>query len=109
MCWSRQMGCSGQSMRGCVVFKGGVVCSGQSKCDVCEGVLFKAGIAFTSCGLSPNNSLQKTGLDPLLLDTQYRMHPLISQFPSACFYDARLKDGVNANDKPPPKGNHLDV
>jgi senataxin len=30
-----------------------------------------------------------------LLDTQYRMHPEISQFPSRMFYDSRLKDGPN--------------
>ena len=28
-----------------------------------------------------------------LLDTQYRMHPDISSFPSSAFYDSRLKDG----------------
>jgi senataxin len=31
--------------------------------------------------------------DVHLLDTQYRMHPEISQFPSATFYDGRLLDG----------------
>ncbi|SMQ50457.1 unnamed protein product [Zymoseptoria tritici ST99CH_3D7] len=30
-----------------------------------------------------------------LLDTQYRMHPDISAFPSATFYDHKLKDGSN--------------
>ena len=30
-----------------------------------------------------------------LLDTQYRMHPEISVFPSRMFYDSRLKDGGN--------------
>ncbi|KAF4549892.1 Helicase SEN1-like protein [Elsinoe fawcettii] len=30
-----------------------------------------------------------------LLDTQYRMHPDISSFPSASFYDGRLLDGDN--------------
>eukprot|EP01038_Epipyxis_sp_PR26KG_P004254 gene4254-6033_t len=29
------------------------------------------------------------------LDTQYRMHPSISKFPSMAFYDEKLKDGVN--------------
>ncbi|RMZ90036.1 hypothetical protein DV736_g2740, partial [Chaetothyriales sp. CBS 134916] len=31
--------------------------------------------------------------DVHLLDTQYRMHPEISLFPSRMFYDSRLKDG----------------
>ena len=33
--------------------------------------------------------------DVHLLDTQYRMHPEISLFPSRTFYDSRLKDGNN--------------
>lgn len=32
--------------------------------------------------------------DVHLLDTQYRMHPEISLFPSRTFYDSRLKDGA---------------
>ncbi|KAL4947524.1 SEN1 N terminal-domain-containing protein [Aspergillus filifer] len=33
--------------------------------------------------------------DVHLLDTQYRMHPEISMYPSAAFYDGRLQDGPN--------------
>ena len=33
--------------------------------------------------------------DVHLLDTQYRMHPEISQFPSKAFYDGKLLDGDN--------------
>lgn len=33
--------------------------------------------------------------DVHLLDTQYRMHPEISQYPSKAFYDGRLLDGEN--------------
>ncbi|GLC68768.1 hypothetical protein PLESTF_000734600 [Pleodorina starrii] len=44
------------------------------------------------------------GVLPLLLDTQYRMHPAISAFPSAFFYGGKLRDGVEAADKPVPRG-----
>ncbi len=33
--------------------------------------------------------------DVHLLDTQYRMHPEISSFPSKTFYESRLKDGTD--------------
>ena len=33
------------------------------------------------------------GIEPLLLDTQYRMHPLIAHIPSKLFYGGRLKSG----------------
>lgn len=33
--------------------------------------------------------------DVHLLDTQYRMHPEISAFPSAAFYEGKLQDGPN--------------
>ncbi|KAM3161035.1 Helicase ATP-binding domain-containing protein [Lachancea thermotolerans] len=36
---------------------------------------------------------------PHMLDTQYRMHPAISEFPIAKFYEGKLKDGVTAEDK----------
>jgi superfamily I DNA and/or RNA helicase len=45
--------------------------------------------------------LSSAGLQPLLLDTQYRMHPAISAFPSLLFYGSKLRDGVAAADKPP--------
>lgn len=32
------------------------------------------------------------------------MNPGISRFPSTWFYGSRLKDGVSAADKPPPRG-----
>jgi regulator of nonsense transcripts 1 len=48
--------------------------------------------------------LSGTGLRPLLLDTQYRMHPGVAAFPSAHVYGGRLKDGVRAVDKPVPAG-----
>lgn len=36
---------------------------------------------------------------PHMLDTQYRMHPAISEFPRARFYDGLLKDGITADDR----------
>jgi hypothetical protein len=54
--------------------------------------------------LPPPLRLAELGLAPSLLDTQYRMHPAIAQFPAAWFYAGRLKDGVTAQQKPPPAG-----
>lgn len=34
------------------------------------------------------------GVEPLLLDTQYRMHPLIAHMPSMLFYGGRLQSGL---------------
>lgn len=48
--------------------------------------------------------LQRSGIEPLLLDTQYRMHPLIAHLPSKLFYDGRLQSGVTAHDRPLPAG-----
>lgn len=42
------------------------------------------------------------GAETLLLDTQYRMHPAISAFPSAHFYMGRIRDGVSAQDRAAP-------
>ncbi|SCU90404.1 LADA_0F03818g1_1 [Lachancea dasiensis] len=36
---------------------------------------------------------------PHMLDTQYRMHPAISEFPIKTFYNGMLKDGVSAEQK----------
>ncbi|AQZ17265.1 ECM32 (YER176W) [Zygosaccharomyces parabailii] len=37
--------------------------------------------------------------NPHMLDTQYRMHPAISEFPRLRFYGGSLKDGVTDKDK----------
>ena len=44
------------------------------------------------------------GIEPMLLDTQYRMHPAISDFPNRTFYEGRLVDGISAADRPNPAG-----
>ena len=44
------------------------------------------------------------GVEPLMLTTQYRMHPAISEFPNSRFYDNRLEDGINESDRPAPLG-----
>jgi energy-coupling factor transporter ATP-binding protein EcfA2 len=40
----------------------------------------------------------KVGLPHTMLDTQYRMHPLISSFPESRFYQKQLHDGLNVKD-----------
>lgn len=37
--------------------------------------------------------------NPVMLDTQYRMHPQISEFPRNKFYGGLLKDGITAQDR----------
>ncbi|MCP2503037.1 MAG: AAA domain-containing protein [Candidatus Thalassarchaeaceae archaeon] len=44
------------------------------------------------------------GIEPLLLTTQYRMHPAISKFPNQRFYSNKLIDGVNSEERPAPAG-----
>ena len=44
------------------------------------------------------------GIEPMLLDTQYRMHPAISDFPNRTFYEGRLVDGITATERPNPAG-----
>ena len=51
----------------------------------------------------------------IMLDTQYRMHPSLSKFPSAEFYDLALRDGTrdDSGNIPtillPPSSQHLAV
>ena len=39
-----------------------------------------------------------------MLTTQYRMHPILREFPSARFYENRLEDGCTPAQRPPPAG-----
>jgi regulator of nonsense transcripts 1 len=43
------------------------------------------------------------GIHPLVLRTQYRMHPALSAFPSEAFYSGMLQDGVLAEHRTWPK------
>ena len=49
--------------------------------------------------------LEEAGHEVHLLNTQYRMHPRISEFPRHIFYDGKLLDGSNV--KHPEYGNPL--
>ena len=55
-------------------------------------------------GCSLFERLQALGVPPLLLDTQYRMHPALAAFSSATFYDGRLRSAVPPEARPPPAG-----
>ena len=45
--------------------------------------------------------LRMIGLQPELLNEQYRMHPGISEFPSRVFYGGRVRTSVSATSRPP--------
>lgn len=47
--------------------------------------------------------LVQLGLRPQRLLTQYRMHPVLSEFPSNTFYDGMLQNGVSAEKRTPPQ------
>lgn len=55
-------------------------------------------------GLSLFERVQAMGLKPLLLDTQYRMHPKLAEFPSAKFYKGLLASWPKPLDRPLPPG-----
>ncbi|KAN0000214.1 hypothetical protein ACTFIZ_000638 [Dictyostelium cf. discoideum] len=42
--------------------------------------------------------LMNCGMAPTVLKTQYRMHPMISKFPSKIFYRGELEDGSNVRE-----------
>lgn len=39
-----------------------------------------------------------------MLNVQYRMHPVLSEFPSQMFYEGQLQNGVQVKDRPLVKG-----
>ncbi|KAG7671204.1 hypothetical protein Ndes2526B_g02329 [Nannochloris sp. 'desiccata'] len=52
--------------------------------------------------------LQNEGLPSLILNTQYRMHPAISVFPSRQFYQGKIESGVAAEERPLPKSSSFE-
>jgi len=44
------------------------------------------------------------GVPPVMLDTQYRMHPAIAMFPSDLFYGGKLRNGVSPPERRPLAG-----
>lgn len=48
--------------------------------------------------------LTSQGVQALLLDIQYRMHPAIAAYPSEQYYAGLLRSGVAATGRTPPKG-----
>ena len=44
--------------------------------------------------------MQGLGMEPCLLDTQYRMHPDIAALPSAQFYNGRVTTGIQPDSRP---------
>jgi len=44
------------------------------------------------------------GVMPHLLDTQFRSHPTIAEFSARTFYAGKLKSGVKADERKPPRG-----
>jgi len=54
-------------------------------------------------GASLFNRLCRQGVRPVMLDTQYRMHPAIADFASGAFYNSLLKSGVRHADRLPTR------
>ncbi|XP_024527418.1 regulator of nonsense transcripts 1-like [Selaginella moellendorffii] len=58
------------------------------------------------CGLEVSlfEHLQACGLSPMLLDTQYRMHPVLARFSSRNFYEGKLFSQPLPAERMAPKG-----
>jgi superfamily I DNA and/or RNA helicase len=50
----------------------------------------------------PTKRHMVAGVPPMLLDTQYRMHPDIADLPSRLFYNGKLRSGVPPAKRPLP-------
>ncbi|CAF4568052.1 unnamed protein product [Rotaria sp. Silwood2] len=47
--------------------------------------------------------LENININSIMLDTQYRMHPSLIDFPSKVFYDGSLKTGIKPEQRPTPQ------
>jgi regulator of nonsense transcripts 1 len=47
--------------------------------------------------------LENLNINSIMLDTQYRMHPALIDFPSKVFYNGLLQSGVTSQQRPTPK------
>ena len=55
-------------------------------------------------GVSLFDRMRELGVYSIMLKEQYRMHPIISQFPSMQYYDGALVDGVQVDERQAPTG-----
>ena len=77
-----------------------------------EHSLFSRLIEFGATGETDGSNGSETSRIPKLFSStmlmeQYRMHPDISAFPNAQFYDSKLLDGISAEDRPLPQPSYL--
>ena len=66
-------------------------------------VVLSPAAADAGLGISLFARLVASGLEPSLLQTQYRMHPRIAEFASAQFYQHRLRNGVSERERERPQ------
>mmetsp|Transcript_115056 Transcript_115056/g.199628 ORF Transcript_115056/g.199628 Transcript_115056/m.199628 type:complete len:1706 (-) Transcript_115056:102-5219(-) len=76
-----------------------VKCSRAGSDDL-EGPLMRR-IRHEGLGTSLFNRFHQQGFRPVMLDTQYRMHSSICDFPSHAFYNGALKSGARDEDRLP--------
>ncbi|CAE8590804.1 unnamed protein product [Polarella glacialis] len=55
-------------------------------------------------GISLFDRLARRKVMPLLLDIQYRMHPVLAHHPSGAYYEGQLRSGVSGRSRPAPRG-----